>query len=188
MHLILFKSEADGLNVFPKPDPPLAFPILGIPCSQTVLEHRCARSFSGGGGKPSCPSPSPGDLRELPRVPLRGEGSCGGGGAARPRPAQSPGREAAMAWASLAQRFPASSVLAREGAGCGQGPGWAALGAPSEPPQSTTRAGILKEPAMGWCYVKHDTTWVNPCGPGSLTFQDCSSCAACGNTCLWHLF
>ena len=30
--------------------------------------------------------------------------------------AQSPGREAALAWASLAQRFPASSVLAREGA------------------------------------------------------------------------
>ena len=26
-------------------------------------------------------SPSAGDLRELPRVPLRGEGSCGGGGA-----------------------------------------------------------------------------------------------------------
>ena len=34
-------------------------------------------------GKPSCPSPSAGDLRELPRVPLRGEGSCGGGGAPR---------------------------------------------------------------------------------------------------------
>ena len=33
--------------------------------------------------------------------------------------AQSPGREAALAWASLAQRFPASSLLAREGAGCG---------------------------------------------------------------------
>ena len=33
--------------------------------------------------------------------------------------AQSPGREAALAWASLAQRFPASSVLARAGAGCG---------------------------------------------------------------------
>ena len=30
-----------------------------------------------------------------------------------------PGREAALAWASLAQRSPASSVLAREGAGCG---------------------------------------------------------------------
>ena len=30
-----------------------------------------------------------------------------------------PGREAALAWASLAQRFPASSVLARVGAGCG---------------------------------------------------------------------
>ena len=28
----------------------------------------------------SCPSPSAGDLRELPGVPLRGEGSCGGGG------------------------------------------------------------------------------------------------------------
>ena len=28
--------------------------------------------------------------------------------------AQSPGREAALAWASLAQRFPASSVLARQ--------------------------------------------------------------------------
>ena len=28
-------------------------------------------------------------------------------------------REAALAWASLAQRFPASSGLAREGAGCG---------------------------------------------------------------------
>ena len=33
--------------------------------------------------------------------------------------APSPGREAALAWASHAQRFPASSVLAREGAGCG---------------------------------------------------------------------
>ena len=29
------------------------------------------------------PSPSAGDLRELARVPLRGEGSCGGGGAPR---------------------------------------------------------------------------------------------------------
>ena len=42
-----------------------------------------SRSFSEGGGKPSLPSPSAGDLRELPRVPLRGEGSCGGGGAPR---------------------------------------------------------------------------------------------------------
>ena len=30
-------------------------------------------SFSGGGGKPSFPSPSAGDLRELSRVPLRSE-------------------------------------------------------------------------------------------------------------------
>ena len=47
---------------------------------------------------------------------------CQSGGAPALRPgavAQSPGREAALAWASLAQRFPASSVLAREGAGCG---------------------------------------------------------------------
>ena len=29
-----------------------------------------------GGGKPSFPSPSAGNLRELPRGPLRGEGSC----------------------------------------------------------------------------------------------------------------
>ena len=47
------------------------------------LEEGLSRSSSGGGGKPSCPSPSAGDLRELPRVPLRGEGSCGGGGAPR---------------------------------------------------------------------------------------------------------
>ena len=48
--------------------------------------------------------------------------SCqsGGGPALRPGAvAQSPGREAALAWASLGQRFPGSSVLAREGAGCG---------------------------------------------------------------------
>ena len=47
---------------------------------------------------------------------------CQSGGAPALRPgaiAQSPGREAALAWASLAQRSPASSVLAREGAGCG---------------------------------------------------------------------
>ena len=32
---------------------------------------------------PAFPSPSAGDLRELPRVPLRGEGSCEVGGASR---------------------------------------------------------------------------------------------------------
>ena len=47
------------------------------------VEEGLSRSFSGGGGKPSCPSPSVGDLRELARVPLRGEGPCGGGGAPR---------------------------------------------------------------------------------------------------------
>ena len=42
------------------------------------VEEGLSRSFSGGGGKPSFPSPSAGDLSELARVPLRGEGSCGG--------------------------------------------------------------------------------------------------------------
>ena len=59
----------------------------GSPASSSVwredpglLEEGLSRSLSGGGGRPSFPSPSAGDLRELPRVPLRGEGSCGGGG------------------------------------------------------------------------------------------------------------
>ena len=47
------------------------------------IEEGLSRSFSGGGRKPSSPSPSAGDIRELPRVPLRGEGSCGVGGASR---------------------------------------------------------------------------------------------------------
>ena len=47
------------------------------------VEEGLSRSFSGGGGKHSFPSPSAGDLRELPRVPLRGEASCGVGGASR---------------------------------------------------------------------------------------------------------
>ena len=38
------------------------------------VEEGLSRSFSACGGKPSFPSTSPGDLRELPRVPLRREG------------------------------------------------------------------------------------------------------------------
>ena len=49
--------------------------------SSRGVEEVLSRSFSGGGGKPSFLSTSAGDLRELPRVPLRGEGSCGVGGA-----------------------------------------------------------------------------------------------------------
>ena len=37
------------------------------------VEEGLSRSLLGGGGKPSFPSPSAGDLRELARVPLRGE-------------------------------------------------------------------------------------------------------------------
>ena len=47
------------------------------------VEEGLSRSFSGGGWKPSFPSPSAGDLRELPRVPLIGEGSCEVGTASR---------------------------------------------------------------------------------------------------------
>ena len=47
------------------------------------VEEGLSRSFSGCGGKKSFPSTSAGDLRELPRVPLIGEGSCEGGGAPR---------------------------------------------------------------------------------------------------------
>ena len=43
------------------------------------VEEGLSRSFSGCGGKPSFPSTSAGDLKELPRVPLRGEGYCGVG-------------------------------------------------------------------------------------------------------------
>ena len=50
------------------------------------LETRWERSQGGVNlgctGRDSAP-PSAGDLRELPRVPLRGEGSCGGFGAPR---------------------------------------------------------------------------------------------------------
>ena len=47
------------------------------------IEEGLSMSFSGCSRKPSFPSPSAGDLRELPRVPLRGEGRCGVGGASR---------------------------------------------------------------------------------------------------------
>ena len=47
------------------------------------FDEGLSRSFLGGGGKTSFPSPSVGDLRELPSVPLRGEGCCGVSGASR---------------------------------------------------------------------------------------------------------
>ena len=47
------------------------------------VEEGLSMSFSGCSGKPSFPPTSAGDLRELPRVPLRGEGRCGVGGASR---------------------------------------------------------------------------------------------------------
>ena len=47
------------------------------------VEEGLSRSFSGCGRKHSFPSTSAGDLRGLPRVPLRGQGYCGVGGASQ---------------------------------------------------------------------------------------------------------
>ena len=54
------------------------------PLDKAAAAEAEARSLSGGGGKPSCPSPSAGDLRELPGVPLRGEPLAVLGGGDRP--------------------------------------------------------------------------------------------------------
>ena len=51
--------------------------------SSRGVEEGLSRSVSGCGRKPSFPSTSAGDLRELPRVPLRGEGCCVVGRASR---------------------------------------------------------------------------------------------------------
>ena len=47
------------------------------------VEEGLSRSFSGCGRKPSFPSTSARDLRELPRVPPRGQRYCEVGGASR---------------------------------------------------------------------------------------------------------
>ena len=57
--------------------------VMGGDRASRRVEEGLLRSFSGCGGKPSFPSTSAGDLRELPRVPLRGEGYCGVGVACR---------------------------------------------------------------------------------------------------------
>ena len=50
------------------------------------VEEGLSRSFSRCSRKPSFPSTSAGDFRELPRVPLRGQGYCELGGASRDSP------------------------------------------------------------------------------------------------------
>ena len=52
-------------------------PIDGSPPGSPIPGILQSRSLSGGGGKPSFPSPSAGDLRELPRVPLTLEAAQG---------------------------------------------------------------------------------------------------------------
>ena len=62
--------------------------------SAVILELRKIKSDTVSTVSPSISHPSAGDLRELPRVPLRGEGSCGGGGA--PRDSAGPRSQASL--------------------------------------------------------------------------------------------
>ena len=57
--------------------------VMGGPRASRRVEEGLSMSFSGCSGKPSFPPTSDGDLRKLPRVPLRGEGRCGFGGTSR---------------------------------------------------------------------------------------------------------
>ena len=79
------------------------------------VEEGLSRSFSGGGGKHSFPSPSAGDLRELPRVPLRGEGSCGGGGAPRDSAGSGATEEVLISWGGKNLRLPLRFGLRPQG-------------------------------------------------------------------------
>ena len=73
------------------------------------VEEGLSRSFSGGGGKPSFPSPSAWDLRELPRVPLRTEGSWGVGGAPQDSAGSGATEEGLTSRGSRGLRFPLKS-------------------------------------------------------------------------------
>ena len=79
------------------------------------VEEGLSRSFSGGGGKPSFPSPSAGDLKELARVPLRGEGSCGGGGASRESAGLGAMEEGLISRGGRSLRLPLRFGLRRQG-------------------------------------------------------------------------
>ena len=79
------------------------------------VEEGLSRSFSGGGGKPSFPSPSAGDLRELPREPLRGEGSCGGGGAPWDSAGSGATEEVLISWGGKNLRLPLRFGLRPQG-------------------------------------------------------------------------
>ena len=62
------------------------------------------------------------------------------------------GREAALAWANIAQRSPASSVLAREGAGCGSvGDVTGAWLAQDPSPLRGTPGSSLRSPVNFYC-------------------------------------
>ena len=64
---------------------------------------------------PSPSSPSAGDLRELPGVPLRGEGSCGGGGAPRDSAGSGATEEGLTSRAGRNLRLPLRFGLRRQG-------------------------------------------------------------------------
>ena len=65
----LQKAQGPGVCKLPKPPASRAL-CQAKRASRAAFPSGCSRSLSGGGGKPSFPSPSAGDLRELPGVPL----------------------------------------------------------------------------------------------------------------------
>ena len=79
------------------------------------VEEGLSRSFSGCGGKPALPSASAGDLKELPRVPQRGEGYCGVGGASRHSNGFSPMEEDLISRGGRTLRLPLHFGLRLQG-------------------------------------------------------------------------
>ena len=120
------------------------------------VEEGLSRYFSGCGGKPSFPSPSAGDLRELPRVPLRSEGFCGVGVASRdstgfgqcPR-ASCRGEAGSSGFLSVSdsnRRVPAELVQESQASSCVEE--WNSTGLSSCSPDNRPLVELCVEPAV----------------------------------------
>ena len=79
------------------------------------VEEGHSRSFWGCGGKASFPSTSAGHLRELPMVPLIGEGCCGLGGASRDSAGLGAMEEVLISWGGKNLRLPLRFGLRPQG-------------------------------------------------------------------------